>query len=97
MVIVGPEEPLVRGIVDFFQNDPELSAVNIIGPSANGAQLEGSKAFAKKFMARHDIPTARYTEVTTTEAVGDFLKTLKPPYVLKADGLARRQRSAHFG
>jgi len=88
MVIVGPEEPLVRGIVDFFQNDPALSAISIIGPSANGAQLEGSKAFAKKFMARHDIPTARYAEVTTTEAGANFLKTLKPPYVLKADGLA---------
>lgn len=88
MVIVGPEEPLVRGIVDFFQNDPELAGIPIIGPSAAGAQLEGSKAFAKKFMARHGIPTARYAEVTSAEEGAVFLKTLKPPYVLKADGLA---------
>lgn len=88
MVVVGPEEPLVRGIADFFQNDPTLQDVAVIGPSAAGAQLEGSKAFAKKFMERHSIPTARYREVTTTEAGKAFLETLAPPFVLKADGLA---------
>ncbi|MCK6693768.1 MAG: phosphoribosylamine--glycine ligase [Thermoanaerobaculia bacterium] len=88
MLIVGPEEPLVRGIVDFFQDDPALTGIPVIGPTAAGAQLEGSKAFAKKFMARHGIPTARYAEVTTQEKGAEFLKTLKPPYVLKADGLA---------
>jgi len=88
MVVVGPEEPLVRGIADFFQNDPDLRDVGVIGPSAEGAQLEGSKAFAKKFMVRHGIPTARYLEVTTAEAGESFLKSLSPPFVLKADGLA---------
>ncbi len=88
MVVVGPEEPLVRGIVDFFQQDPELQGVAVVGPSAAGAQLEGSKAFAKKFMERHDIPTARYREVTTVADGAAFLKTLAPPFVLKADGLA---------
>lgn len=88
MVIVGPEEPLVRGIVDFFQNDPTLAGIPVIGPTAAGAQLEGSKAFAKKFMARHGIPTARYAEVTTLEEGVAFLNTLRAPYVLKADGLA---------
>ncbi|MCC6459286.1 MAG: phosphoribosylamine--glycine ligase [Saprospiraceae bacterium] len=88
MVVVGPEEPLVRGIVDFFKNDPLLRDIPVIGPSAAGAQLEGSKAFAKKFMARHGIPTARYREVTTVAEGEAFLKTLAGPYVLKADGLA---------
>ena len=88
MVIVGPEEPLVRGIVDFFQKDPVLREVIIVGPSAAGAQLEGSKAFSKKFMARHGISTAGYCEVTDTQTGIAFLKTLRPPYVLKADGLA---------
>ena len=88
LVVVGPEEPLVRGVTDFFRRDTDLQHVIIIGPAAYGAQLEGSKAFAKKFMARHDIPTARYAEITShTEGV-TFLKTLNPPYVLKADGLA---------
>lgn len=88
LVVVGPEEPLVRGVTDFFRKDVDLQHVIIIGPAAYGAQLEGSKAFAKKFMARHEIPTARYAEITEhTEGVS-FLKTLKPPYVLKADGLA---------
>lgn len=88
LVVVGPEEPLVRGVTDFFRNDDELKAVTVIGPSAYGAQLEGSKAFAKKFMARHNVPTARYAEITEhTEGVA-FLKTLNPPFVLKADGLA---------
>src|SRR6185369_2247030 len=62
MVVVGPEEPLVRGIADFFAADPDLRGIPIIGPSAKGAQLEGSKAFSKKFMARHGIPTAAYRE-----------------------------------
>ena len=88
LVVVGPEEPLVRGVTDFFRNDDELKAITVIGPSAYGAQLEGSKAFAKKFMARHNVPTARYAEITEhTEGVA-FLKTLNPPFVLKADGLA---------
>lgn len=88
LVVVGPEEPLVRGVTDFFRKDVDLQDVIIIGPAAYGAQLEGSKAFAKKFMARHEIPTARYAEITEhTEGVS-FLKTLNPPYVLKADGLA---------
>lgn len=88
LVVVGPEEPLVRGVTDFFRNDTDLSSIAVIGPAAYGAQLEGSKAFAKKFMARHDIPTARYAEITEhTEGVA-FLKTLNPPFVLKADGLA---------
>lgn len=88
MVVVGPEEPLVRGIVDFFRGDAALRAIPVIGPSAAGAQLEGSKAFAKQFMERHGIPTARYREVTGVAEGVDFLKTLSPPYVLKADGLA---------
>ena len=88
MVIVGPEEPLVRGIVDFFQDDPALTGIPVIGPTAAGAQLEGSKAFAKKFMVRHGIPTARYAEVTTLDEGVVFLNTLQAPYVLKADGLA---------
>ena len=88
LVVVGPEEPLVRGVTDFFRKDATLSHVTVIGPAAYGAQLEGSKAFAKKFMARHEIPTARYAEITEhTEGVV-FLKTLNPPFVLKADGLA---------
>jgi phosphoribosylamine---glycine ligase len=88
MVIVGPEEPLVRGIWDFFKNDAALAHIPVIGPSAFGAQLEGSKAFAKKFMARHGIPTAKYREITSYTEGSSFLKTLAPPYVLKADGLA---------
>jgi phosphoribosylamine---glycine ligase len=88
MVIVGPEEPLVHGIWDFFKNDAALTHIPVIGPSAHGAQLEGSKAFAKKFMARHKIPTAKYREITAYTEGSYFLKTLTPPYVLKADGLA---------
>ncbi len=88
LVIVGPEEPLVRGIVDFFAADAELKNVLIFGPSKNGAQLEGSKAFSKKFMQRHKIPTAAYKEITDIESGISFLQTLAPPYVLKADGLA---------
>lgn len=90
MVIVGPEEPLVRGIYDFFKNDPELVEVNLIGPSAEGAQLEGSKAYGKRFMADFDIPTAAYREFTKNElAEGlEYLATCATPIVLKADGLA---------
>jgi phosphoribosylamine---glycine ligase len=90
MVIVGPESPLVEGISDFFEADPELSSVHVIGPGRKGAMLEGSKDFAKGFMIRHGIPTAAYETFTadrTGEAVS-FLRTLEPPYVLKADGLA---------
>lgn len=90
MVLVGPEDPLVLGIYDFFQNDKELQSVPVIGPSQMGAQLEGSKEFAKKFLVRHQIPTAAYASFTkgTIEAGCAFLETLPPPYVLKADGLA---------
>ena len=90
MVVVGPEDPLVNGIVDFFQKDNELSEVMIIGPSAQGAALEGSKERAKEFMSRHNIPTAAYASFNkeTLEAGKKFLETLEPPYVLKADGLA---------
>jgi len=90
MVIVGPEAPLVEGIRDYFEADPSLAHVTIIGPDRKGAMLEGSKDFAKAFMMRHNIPTAAYQSFTADkidDAAG-FLKTLKPPYVLKADGLA---------
>ncbi len=90
LVVVGPEDPLVRGIHDFFLADEQLSKVSVIGPQQHGAQLEGSKEFAKEFMARHDIPTARYesfTEASLDRGL-DFLGSMKPPYVLKADGLA---------
>ncbi len=89
MVVVGPEDPLVKGIYDYFQNNPELKRIAVIGPSAKGAQLEGSKEFAKGFMAHHHIPTARYKSVTAQnldEGIA-FLETLEAPYVLKADGL----------
>ncbi len=90
MLVVGPEVPLVRGIADFFLNDPLLSHIPVIGPSARGAQLEGSKEFAKQFMVQHGIPTAKYLAVTedSIDEAERFLKTLNPPYVLKADGLA---------
>ena len=90
MVVVGPEQPLVEGIADFFHDDPSLAGVTIIGPTKQGAQLEGSKEFAKAFMSRHNIPTAPYKSFTkdTLEDGYAFLETLKPPYVLKADGLA---------
>ena len=89
MVVVGPEVPLVEGIVDYFKSQSELKNIAIIGPSKAGAQLEGSKDFAKAFMMRHNIPTATYktfngTQLAEAEA---FLETLRPPYVLKADGL----------
>lgn len=89
MVVVGPEDPLVKGISDFFQNDSALAEVPVIGPSKHGAQMEGSKEFAKLFMQRHGIPTARYKSITADniEEGMAFLETLKAPYVLKADGL----------
>jgi phosphoribosylamine---glycine ligase len=90
MVIVGPEEPLVLGIADFFKKDPLLSSVALIGPTQAGAALEGSKTFAKEFMQRHKIPTAKYGSFTldTLREGINFLRTMKAPYVLKADGLA---------
>ncbi len=90
MVVVGPEDPLVEGIVDFFKADSDLKEVLLVGPSKQGASLEGSKERAKEFMATHGIPTAAYQSFTadTLEAGKAFLETLKPPYVLKADGLA---------
>src|SRR5690554_6799870 len=90
MVVVGPEDPLVKGIYDFFKNDAALNTIPVIGPSQHGAQLEGSKEFAKQFLVKNNIPTARYEAFTkdTVEAGCEFLKTLEPPYVLKADGLA---------
>ncbi|MCF6139769.1 phosphoribosylamine--glycine ligase [Flavobacterium sp. K77] len=90
MVVVGPEDPLVKGIFDYFQKDPQLSSIPVIGPSQIGAQLEGSKEFAKEFLMRHAIPTAAYDSFTaeTVENGCAFLETLQPPYVLKADGLA---------
>lgn len=90
IVVVGPEDPLVKGVSDFFKADAALQNVAVVGPSKIGAQLEGSKDFSKRFMFRHNIPTAGYLSVTLenmSEGV-DFLKTLKAPYVLKADGLA---------
>ena len=90
MVVVGPEDPLVNGIYDEFKRDARTSSIPIIGPSATGAVLEGSKDFAKAFMTRHHIPTAAYAtfDGTTINAGLKFLETLEAPYVLKADGLA---------
>lgn len=90
LVIVGPEEPLVRGIVDYFKSEPSLSGIKIIGPDSKAAALEGSKDFAKQFMQKYNIPTARYLTVTPdTVAEGRiFMASLSAPYVLKADGLA---------
>ncbi|MDR0332827.1 MAG: phosphoribosylamine--glycine ligase [Dysgonamonadaceae bacterium] len=90
MVVVGPEDPLVQGVYDFFLADKELSHIAVIGPSKIGAKLEGSKDFAKEFMMRHNIPTAQYKSVTssTIEEGCAFLDSLSAPYVLKADGLA---------
>ncbi len=89
MVVVGPEDPLVKGIYDSFKADERTSSIPVIGPSAQGAVLEGSKDFAKAFMARHGIPTARYQTFdgnSLSEGLA-FLETMNPPYVLKADGL----------
>ena len=90
MVVVGPEDPLVKGIYDYFKNDAQLGNIPVIGPSKNGAQLEGSKEFAKQFLVKNNIPTAAYDSFTkeTVEEGCKFLETLKAPYVLKADGLA---------
>lgn len=90
MVVVGPEDPLVAGIYDFFKNDESLKHIPVIGPSKIGAQLEGSKEFAKEFLVKNNIPTAAYGSFTkeTLEKGQRFLETLEPPYVLKADGLA---------
>lgn len=90
MIIVGPEDPLVKGVYDYFKNEPETSSIPVIGPSKSGARLEGSKDFSKAFMLRHDIPTAKYKSVTAeniTEGI-EFMKSMQAPYVLKADGLA---------
>lgn len=90
MVVVGPEDPLVKGIYDYFKADPKLNSIPVIGPSRSGARLEGSKDFAKAFMMRHHIPTAQYKSFTAEqldEGIA-FLDTLNAPYVLKADGLA---------
>ena len=90
MLVVGPEVPLVEGLWDYFQKEEALSSVQVVGPSAEAAQLEGSKDFAKAFMARHGIPTARYQTFASGELkqACDFLETMRPPYVIKADGLA---------
>lgn len=90
LVVVGPEDPLVKGIHDYFLNDDALSDVSVIGPASFAAQLEGSKEFAKEFMSRHNIPTAQYKSFTAENIQEgfDFLETLNAPYVLKADGLA---------
>ena len=89
MVVVGPEDPLVKGVYDFFKNDAALANIPVIGPSKAGAVLEGSKEFAKRFMQRHHIPTAGYKSITSAnlEEGLAFLETLQAPYVLKADGL----------
>ena len=90
LVVVGPEDPLVNGIHDFFIDDPDLQHIPVIGPRKAAAQLEGSKEFAKEFMKRHNIPTAAYQSfhAETLEEGYSFLESMKPPYVLKADGLA---------
>lgn len=89
MVVVGPEDPLVKGIYDYFKGNEKLAAIPVIGPSRQGATLEGSKEFAKGFMQRHGIPTAAYAtfDHSSLDAGLRFLETLQPPYVLKADGL----------
>ena len=89
MVVVGPEDPLVKGVYDFFRDDEALKSIPVIGPSKAGAVLEGSKEFAKGFMQRHNIPTAGYKSITAEnlEEGLAFLETLEAPYVLKADGL----------
>ncbi|NOR75447.1 MAG: phosphoribosylamine--glycine ligase [Draconibacterium sp.] len=90
LMLIGPEIPLVEGLSDFFADDPELKSVGVVGPKKEGAKLEGSKDFAKDFMIRNNIPTAKYLTVTK-DNIDDgivFLKTMTAPYVLKADGLA---------
>ena len=90
LVVVGPEDPLVKGIVDYFHSDSEIYHIPVIGPSSQGARLEGSKEFAKTFMSRHGIPTAAFRSFgkANLEEAQAFLETIKPPFVLKADGLA---------
>ena len=90
LVVVGPEDPLVNGVVDFFHSDSEIYHIPVIGPSGEGARLEGSKEYAKAFMMRHNVPTAAYRSFGKgeVEQAVEFLSTLRPPYVLKADGLA---------
>ena len=90
LVIVGPEDPLVKGVVDFFLQDPEIKNIPVIGPQAEAAQLEGSKEYSKRFMQRNNVPTAGYESFTkeTLEHGLTYLETQNPPYVLKADGLA---------
>lgn len=90
MVVVGPEDPLVKGIFDFFATDPLLKSIPVIGPSKLGAQLEGSKNFSKDFMHKHGVPTARHKTIVSENILDGFafLEKLSPPYVLKADGLA---------
>ncbi|GIS31636.1 MAG: hypothetical protein Ct9H90mP3_4320 [Flammeovirgaceae bacterium] len=91
LVIVGPEEPLVRGIVDFFKSDDELKHVKIFGPSSEGSKLEGSKDFSKEFMFRNNIPCAKsktFNKNSLSKREIFFLEKINPPYVLKADGLA---------
>ncbi len=90
LIVVGPEEPLVRGVADFVRGDGDIYMVQVIGPGTDGARLEGSKAFAKEFMERHGVPTAAYRSFTQT-TIGEaftFMEGLRAPYVLKADGLA---------
>ena len=89
MVVVGPEDPLVKGVYNFFKEDEALKNIPVIGPSRTGAVLEGSKEFAKEFMMRHNIPTAAYKSISADnmEEGLAFLETLEAPYVLKADGL----------
>lgn len=96
MVVVGPEDPLVKGIYDNFKNDERTSHIPVIGPSKQGAVLEGSKDFAKSFMQRHNIPTAKYRTFngTNIEEGLKFLETLNAPYVLKADGLCAGDRKS---
>ncbi|HRN41683.1 MAG TPA: phosphoribosylamine--glycine ligase [Vicingus sp.] len=90
MVVVGPEDPLVKGVHDYFLADAQLKNIPVIGPQKDGAQLEGSKEFSKKFMVKHGVPTAKYQSFTKTNLTEGFafLETLQPPFVLKADGLA---------
>ncbi|MBN1949635.1 MAG: phosphoribosylamine--glycine ligase [Bacteroidales bacterium] len=90
LVVVGPEDPLVKGVTDYFKSEPSLKKIPLIGPSAEGAKLEGSKEYAKEFMVRHNIPTAQYFTVTkeNLKEGKSYLGTMKAPYVLKADGLA---------
>ncbi len=88
LVVVGPEVPLVKGIRDHFESNPALKDILMVGPGKTGAQLEGSKDFSKQFMLRNNVPTAKARTFSESPAAIAFLKTLKPPYVLKADGLA---------